>query len=295
MNILVTGCYGFVGHGVVKALLARGHKVIGTDRLNGAVSYKAHRVKESKGLHYIEASLADYEQAAGIFASHKIDVVFHLAAQFPVKHELKTVGQFIDSNVKGLLNVCEAARLHGTKRIIYSSSIVARTSGRPSSLYGATKHFGEEAMHVYSRLGMEIVVLRLGAVYGPMMRTDAGLWKVANMVLAGRRLPMMTGFGSKHEMVFIDDLADCMAAFAAADLPARYILETLCAEDYAADFGDAAAIIGRTAGIKPIFPQGYSQAPRERMCDMAPVRKIIGMAPATTLDNGLARLVESIR
>lgn len=297
MNVLVTGCHGFVGHNLCKVLLAQGHKVTGTDRLVDAISDKSERVRqiEKAGLKYVEASLADYNQAAGLFASCKFDVVYHLAAQFPVQHNRRTLGQYIDSNVTAFANVLEAAREHRVKRLIYSSSITARTGGRPTSMYGATKRFGEEMAHIYSRMGLETVCLRLGAVYGPLMRVDAGLWKIVNLVLAGRRLPMMTGFRSKHEMVFIDDLAGCMAAFAGISLPEKYVLETIAAQDFAADFGDVARITGRIAGRKPILPAEYLQKDREKMCDMSAIEKLIGIVPSTTLDNGLAKLVEFIQ
>lgn len=297
VKALVTGCYGFVGHNVAKALLAQGHSVTGTDRTVDAISAKSDRIAESKraGLRYVEASLANYRAVAEMFAAGRFDVVFHLAAQFPVKHTRATADQYVASNVVALVNVLEAARAHGTRRIVFSSSVAARTQGRPTSMYGASKRFGEEVLHVYSRMGLECAVLRLGAVYGPMMRADAGLWKVASMVLRGRPLPMMTGFRSKHEMVLIDDLADCMAAFCDADLPDRYVLETICAEDYAADFGDAATIIGKIAGVRPVLPPDYETKPRDRMCDMAPIRAIIGRAPETKLDAGLARLVGAMK
>lgn len=296
MNVLVTGCHGFVGHNVCKALLGRGFIVIGTDRLNGALSYKAHRVKEIQkaGLTYVETSLADYRDVSRIFGT-KIDAIFHLAAQFPVQHNRQTLGQYIDSNVKALCNIFELAKEHNVKRVVYSSSVAARTMGKPTSMYGATKRFGEEVAHIYSRFGIEAVVLRIGAVYGPMMRTDAGLWKVANMVLGGRRLPMMTGFRSKHEMIYIDDLANCLAAFATVKLPERYFLETICAHDFAADFGDVAKIVGKIVGKKPVLPAGYTPAARERMCDMSAIEKVTGLMPATKLDAGLAKLVEFIR
>ena len=166
MNVLVTGCHGFVGHNVCKALLAAGHTVIGTDRLNGAISDKSARVKAiaDAGLEYVEASLADPAQVEEVFGRARFDCVVHLAAQFPVKHTRQSVDQYIASNVTAFANVLEACRDRSVGRVVYSSSITAKHGARPSSMYAATKQFGELMGHVYARMGLEFVALRLGAV-----------------------------------------------------------------------------------------------------------------------------------
>ena len=297
MNILVTGCYGFVGHNVSKALLAGGHRVIGTDRLSGAISDKSARVKAiaDAGLEYVEASLADPQSVEALFDVAQIDCVVHLAAQFPVKHTRQTVDQYIASNVTGFANVLESCRDRGVRRVIYSSSITAKHGARPSSMYAATKQFGELMGHVYSRLGLEIVALRLAAVYGPMMRSDAGIWKVTNCVLQGLPMPRTSAFNGLHEMVFIDDVARCLAAFVTAELPRPFILETLCAPDPMANYGHVAEIVGKIAGRKPVMPTNYVARERGEACDCGPVERLIGDAPKVTLRPGLERLVRSIR
>jgi UDP-glucuronate 4-epimerase len=297
MNVLVTGCHGFVGHNVCKALLAAGHHAVGTDRLDGAISEKSARVRAiaDAGLEYVEASLADPGQVDALFAGAKFDCVIHLAAQFPVKHTRQTVDQYIASNVTAFANVLESCRDHGVGRVVYSSSITAKHGARPSSMYAATKQFGELMGHVYTRLGLEIVALRLGAVYGPMMRDDAGIWKVTNSVLDRRPMPKTSAFNGLHEMVFINDVARCMAAFVSADLPSPFVLETLCAPEASANYGHVADIVGEITGLSPIMPVGYRPKPRGPVADCAGIYGLIGDAPTITLRPGLERLVQSIR
>src|SRR5215467_10791463 len=114
MRILVTGAAGFIGYSVARALLERGDRVIGIDNLNDYydVSLKEARLRQLalfERFEFIKADLADDARTKEIFARKPARIV-HLAAQAGVRYSLIDPHVYVDSNIRGFLNVLEGAR-----------------------------------------------------------------------------------------------------------------------------------------------------------------------------------------
>ena len=204
MKILVTGTAGFIGYHLAKKLLERGDTVIGLDNINDYydVNLKYARLKElgidrekiDKGLvqstiypnhQFIKMDLADTEGINHLFETEKFDAVCNLAAQAGVRYSLENPHAYIDSNIKGFMNILEACRHYGVTNLSYASSSSVyglnkeqpfRTSDHtdhPVSLYAATKKANEMMAHTYSHLyGIATTGLRFFTVYGPWGRPD---------------------------------------------------------------------------------------------------------------------------
>lgn len=293
MKVLVTGCYGFIGSHTVRRLLAAGHEVVGVDRLVGARSPKDARVRalNKAGLVYVESDISDPCRAQLIVNMHRPDAIVHLAGQFSIRHGADAAEAYVNSNVRSFVNVCEAARINGVKRVIYSSTIAARTE-RPTSLYGATMRARELMASAYAHLGLEMVGLRYAAVYGPMMRQDAGIYRVAMALRKGIACGMLTGFKSKHEQVDIKDAAEVTARFADAALPSNYGIYLVAADDFLADFGDVVLHLADRLGVEPRYPEGFVLTPRHKHADLGNLGDVIGYVPRIRLERGMQRLAE---
>lgn len=294
MKVLVTGCYGFIGNHVSRLLIERGHTVVGMDRLVEPRSEKGERVRAlaSSGMKYVEGTITSRTRCREIMHGARFDAVVHLAGQFPVKHDQKGVDSYIDSNVKGWINVAETVVAARVPRMIYASSVAVSDSRKPGSLYGATKAFNEHAAHVYSKMGPDMVGLRFGPTYGPMMRKDAGLYKV----LAAQFTGTVGGggiFAKKHPLIFIHDAAETVVRFVeAGPLPEKHSIHLVAADDWFADFGDVIQEVAPHLGVTPVFPQGWTPVERTLRPDLKSLDQFLGWRPFTSLALGARPLAQ---
>lgn len=178
MRALVTGGAGFIGSHIVRKWLDMGHEVTVLDNLSSG--YACNLVLEAE---FIEGDIRD--AVAVERAIKDCDVVFHLAASVGNKRAIDNPLDDSDINVLGLLQVLEAARRHGIKKIVQSSSagifgelktlpINEDHPQEPDTPYGVSKLAGEKHCLAYNKLyGMENVCLRYFNVYGPHQRFDA--------------------------------------------------------------------------------------------------------------------------
>lgn len=203
-TILVTGGAGFIGSHVCDALLAQGHEVHVIDDLSGGYE---HQVPEGATLHRMDI------RAAGVkvlWKEHQFTTMFHLAAQMDVRRSVADPRFDADINIGGLLNLMEAGREHGLKKVIFSSTggaiygepVVAPQPEdhplQPLSPYGITKLSSEKYLFFYEDThGIEFVALRYGNVYGPRQNPhgEAGVVAIfCERMLAGQQ-PVVNGDG----------------------------------------------------------------------------------------------------
>jgi len=178
MRFLVTGCAGFIGSHLVDRLLKEGHEVLGIDNFSTGREEFIAPAKTNPRFKLFNVDLANPDTLQGILISG-IDRVFHLAANADVRDGLKHPLKDIDQNIRVTLNVLEAMRKAGVKRIIFSSTgsvygeapVIPTPENCPfpiqTSLYGASKVAAEGLISSYVEgHGFQAVVLRFVSVLG---------------------------------------------------------------------------------------------------------------------------------
>jgi len=172
MNILVTGGAGFIGSHVVEKLLKEECHVVVIDNLSTGL--KGH---VPAGVKFIEMDICS-EELLDVFAKECFDAVIHLAAQTMVPVSLNKPDYDCRVNLLGTVNILEACRKTGVKRVVFSSTaavygdvdnvpIVESAATRPASFYGLSKLSVEKYLQMYQQIfGLEYVVLRYANVYG---------------------------------------------------------------------------------------------------------------------------------
>jgi nucleoside-diphosphate-sugar epimerase len=176
-TVLVTGACGWLGSAIVRALLDRGDVVVATD-LAITPSIAALSGRELR-LTAIAADLGEWHQIVRLFEKHRPDAVVHTAAIVGVVFTADIPLKALQVNVGGSINLFEAMRLSGVKRVIHISSeetygdfqkplIDEEHPQRPVSVYGLTKLTVEQYGRIYSRdHGLECINVRTCWVYGP--------------------------------------------------------------------------------------------------------------------------------
>ena len=180
MKTLVTGGAGFIGSNIVRLLVAEGHEVTVLDDLSSGYRCNLAPFPEVR---FIEGDVRDREVVLQAVAG--TEVVFHLAASVGNTRSIEHPIEDSEVNVIGTLQILEAARQHGVRKIVFSSSagifgelktlpIKEDHPVEPDSPYGASKLAAEKLCLAYSKLyDMEVVCLRYFNVYGINQRYDA--------------------------------------------------------------------------------------------------------------------------
>jgi UDP-glucuronate 4-epimerase len=228
MDILVTGAAGFIGYYTSKALIARGHRVVGLDNLNAYYdpALKQARLKLladcGENFQFRHLDLADRQGIAELFASQRFQRVVHLGAQAGVRYSLENPHAYADSNLTGTLNILEGCRhTPGMEHLVFasSSSVYGMNSkmpfatsdsvDHPVSLYAATKKANELMAHTYAHLyRLPVTGLRFFTVYGPWGRPDMAYWTFAEKILRGEPLPVFNYGQLRRDFTYIDDIVD---------------------------------------------------------------------------------------
>jgi len=231
VNFLVTGGAGFIGSHVCERLLQMGHRVWVLDDLNGFYDpgLKRRNLAELQALGgfftFVEGDLVDRATVEKLCAEVRFDQVIHLAARAGVRPSLQEPALYQRVNVEGTVNVLEAARLHGIKKVIIASSssvygVNAKVpfseddpAVRPISPYAASKLACEALGHVYHHTyGLDVVALRFFTVYGPRQRPDLAIHKFARLITVGQPIPVYGDGRSARDYTYVTDTVDGVIA-----------------------------------------------------------------------------------
>jgi UDP-glucuronate 4-epimerase len=231
MNFFVSGGAGFIGSHVCERLLRDGHQVWAFDDLNSFYDpqFKRRNLREiqalAKPFEFIHGDITDRAALDEIFSSVKFDQVIHLAARAGVRFSLEQPALYQRVNVEGTVNVLEAARLNGVKKMVMasSSSVYGLNSKVPFSEsdpivsvispYAASKltceTLGQVWHHIYK---MDVTMLRFFTVYGPRQRPDLALYKFAKLICAGKPIPVFGDGSAARDYTFVTDIVDGVIA-----------------------------------------------------------------------------------
>jgi UDP-glucuronate 4-epimerase len=313
-SILVTGGAGFIGSHLVDRLLNSDvERVVVVDDFNNFYEpdIKRENIREhltDARYHLIPADIRDRSSLKPVFAETSFDAIVHLAARAGVRPSLSEPELYTQTNINGTLNLLELARQHNVKQFVFGSSssvygINAKVPfseadpiRQPISPYAATKGAGELLCHTYSHLyGIRCVCLRFFTVYGPRQRPDLAIHKFAQLISAGKPIPVFGDGTTRRDYTYVDDIiAGVMAAISydksdyevfnlgeSRTIELRELISLLEKEL------DAHAIVDRQPSQPGDVPQTYA--------DITKARQLLGYDPQTQIEDGIHRFVEWFR
>ena len=309
MSVLLTGAAGFIGFHTARALLARGERVIGVDRVDDYydVALKQARLAqlEGPGFTFVRADVAD-RAAMLAMADPKITHVVHLAAQAGVRFSMIDPYAYVMSNVMGQVVMLELARLlpHLSHFVFASSSSVyglnkdlpfseAARVDQPSSLYAATKRSGELISHAYSHLyGLPQTGLRFFTVYGPWGRPDMAYYGFAQAIMEGRPISLYDGGRLRRDFTYIDDIVAGVLGVLdrpppLGSAPRLVNIGNNHSETVATLVGLLEHALGRAAIIEDAHRPAADV--EETWADIRTIQDLTGFFPSTTLAQGIPR------
>jgi UDP-glucose 4-epimerase len=257
----------------------------------------------------LDTRLGDIRDAAFVAdATAGVDVVMHLAALIAIPYSYRAPESFVQTNVQGTLNVLEAARRHGVKRVIVTST--SEVYGTPENLpirethplnaqspYAATKVAADQlALSFHRSFGVPVVVLRPFNTYGPRQSTRAVLPTILAQLLRGASSIKLGRLDTRRDLTFVSDTVDgFMKAAAAANIDGQTIqLGTGTSPSIREIFDAACRALGKQATVELDTSRLRPDASEVEVLLSDPTRakELLGWRPAVSLDDGLKRTAE---
>ena len=224
MNVLVTGCAGFIAAKVSELLLDQGHDVVGVDNVNDAYDtrlkdWRLSRLLERTGFSFHRFDITDRDAMASLFDGQQFDAVINLAARAGVRQSLDDPWVYLSTNAVGTTNLLDLCRDRGISKFVLASTSSLYGQGprpfqedqptdRPLSPYAASKKAAEAMAYTYHHLyGLDVSVLRFFTVYGPAGRPDMSVFRFVKWIREGEPLQLSGDGSQERDFTYVDDIA----------------------------------------------------------------------------------------
>lgn len=260
-KFLITGADGFIGSHLTEELVRRGCDVRAFVQYNsfnswGWLDHSDQRIRDS-----LEVFAGDIRDPHGVRnAMEGCDVVLHLAALIAIPYSYHSPDTYIDTNVKGTLNVVQAARMLGVDRVVHTSTsevygtarFVPITEEHPlkgQSPYSASKIGADQiAMSFHASFGIPVAVIRPFNTYGPRQSARAVIPTVITQLAAGARTVKLGSLHPTRDFNFISDTVAGFIAVAESDAAVGEVVNI--GSNYEISIGDTVALIAETMGVE---------------------------------------------
>ena len=312
-KILVTGSDGFIGSHLVEELVRRGGKVRAFVNYNSFNSWGWLDHSEPELLNALEVFAGDVRDPHGVKHAMKgCDVVLHLAALIAIPFSYHSPDTYVETNIKGTLNVVQAARELGIERIIHTSTsevygtarFVPITEEHPlqgQSPYSASKIAADQiAMSFYCSFGTPVTIIRPFNTYGPRQSARAFIPTIITQIASGARTVKL---GALHPTRDLNYVADTVAGFIAAVECECSVGEVInIGSNFEISVGETAKMIADIMGVDVEIVMDEqrlrpSKSEVERLwADTTKARKLLNHTPEYAgrdgLRKGLAQTIE---
>ncbi len=305
MNFLVTGGAGFIGSHIADALVKNGDKVKVLDDFSSGKKENLEHLKDK--IEVIEGDIRDKALFNGIMPG--VDYVLHQAALRSVPKSLDNPELYNDVNINGTLNILEASKRHGVKRVVCasSSSVYGDVDKLPNkedflpmliSPYALTKLAAEHYSRIFSKIyNLETVNLRYFNVFGPRQSLEneyaVVIPKFITCMLKGERPPVHGDGRQTRDFTYVENVVRGNIKAATAPGVKCKVLNIACGEAYSVL--DIVNYINKILGknIEPNFEPSRKGDVKHTLADISKAKEILNYNPAINFEEGLRKTIES--
>jgi len=310
VSVLVTGAAGFLGSYIMAALAAAGRKACGFDRRPADPPSLA--VAPCLAETCIQGELSDAALLQRICLDQEVEAIVHTAGLVGLDLSLSQPAATYAANVMGFVNLCEAARGSGAKRLVLLSSnavyhgplgeklvetdpVFSVERGNPAAHYGTSKMAQEAIALAYATFhDLDVLTLRVSAIYGFGMRTPMYIKPMVEDAVCRRPTRFSSGGPMKRDYTYVLDCADAvMRALAAPrERPGPRILNVAAGQAITA--ADVACVVRKVLPDADIeIGDGLSPVETANMrmrasLDVSAARTVLDWQPAWTIEAGIS-------
>jgi len=312
LPVLVTGAGGFIGSHLVEALAQRGATVRAFVRYNSRNDYGWLESLDDANSERVEIFRGDLANPEAVSrAAEGRDVIFHLGALIPIPYSYVHPREFVAANTVATLNVLEAVRRHGTRRLVHTStSEVYGTAQRvpidedhplhAQSPYAASKIGADQLALSYVRaFESPVVVARPFNTYGPRQSARAVIPTIVSQTLSGADRLEIGSLEPRRDFTFVEDTVRGLIACAEAAGAEGEVFNL--GSGVEVTIGELVERVMKLVGVEiPVHTSDARRRPpasevERLLADTGKAERLLGWTASIPLDEGLARVVEWMR
>ncbi|NLA24483.1 MAG: NAD-dependent epimerase/dehydratase family protein [Bacteroidales bacterium] len=215
MRVLVTGADGFIGSHLTELLLEQGYSVTALSYYNSFNNWGWLEDIEHENLEIVSGDIRDPHFCK--YITKNMDIVFHLAALIAIPYSYLAPDSYVDTNVKGTLNICQASMENGVKRVLATSTsevygtakyvpIDEKHPKQPQSPYSASK-IGADAMALsfYNAFNLPVTIVRPFNTYGPRQSARAIIPTIISQIANGEKQIKLGDLSPTRDFTYVKD------------------------------------------------------------------------------------------
>ncbi len=306
-KILVTGADGFIGSHLTEMLLEKGMQVRALSQYNSFNNWGwLEDVKKSDNLEIISGDVRDAHFCKEI--TKGIDQIYHLAALIAIPYSYIAPESYIDTNVKGTLNICMAAKENNVQRVIHTSTsevygtaqyvpIDEKHPLQPQSPYSASKIGADSiAMSCYNAFGLPVTIARPFNTYGPRQSARAVIPTIISQILDGKKVIKLGDVSPTRDFNYVKDTCSGFIMLADSEKTVGEVVNI--GSNYEISVKDTLNLIKELMKSDVEFVTdeqrlrpGKSEVFR-LWCDNSKINKLTGFQPKYSIEKGLEKTIE---
>lgn len=308
-KVLVTGADGFIGSHLVEELVRRGYPVRAFVYYNSFNSWGWLDTAPQTVRNSIEVFAGDIRDPHGVRkAMEGCDMVLHLAALIAIPYSYHSPDTYVDTNVKGTLNIVQAARELGIKKVVHTSTsevygtarFVPITEEHPlqgQSPYSATKIGADQiAMSFHCAFKIPVATIRPFNTYGPRQSARAVIPTIITQIAAGRRKIKLGSLHPTRDFNYVQDTVEGFIAVAESEQTVGEVVN--CGSNYEISIGDTVKLIAEIMGVDIEIETDETRLRPEKSeverlwGDNTKLEQLTGFKPRISLREGLEKTIE---
>ena len=228
-NVLVTGADGFIGSHLTEMLVAKGYHVKALSQYNSFNNWGwLEEVNCKKQIEVLTGDIRDSHYCK--YITKDIDIIFHLAALIAIPYSYVAPDSYVDTNITGTLNICQAAKENGVERVIHTSTsevygtaqyvpIDEKHPLQAQSPYSATKIAADAmAMSFFNAFELPVTIARPFNTYGPRQSARAVIPTIITQIANGIKEIKLGDLSPTRDFNYVEDTCRGFMALAESDL-----------------------------------------------------------------------------
>ena len=306
-TILVTGADGFIGSHLAEMLVGKGYKVKALSQYNSFNNWGW--LEDVKCLEHIEVLTGDIRDPH--YCKHitkDVDIIFHLAALIAIPYSYLAPDSYVDTNIKGTLNICQAAKENGNIRVIHTSTsevygtaqyvpIDEKHPLNPQSPYSATKIAADAmAMSFFNAFELPVTIARPFNTYGPRQSARAVIPTIITQIAHGMKEIKLGDVTPTRDFNYVEDTCRGFIALAESD---QTIGQTVnIGSNFEISVGSTLSIIKElmSSDVQFITDEKRIRPKKSEVlrlwCDNTLIEKLTGFKPQVDIREGLQRTID---